>query len=89
MDNRGQAPVDKWFVGLFLMILLVIAWEFFSPLINTTLPTAFQTSANGYTDAITILTKNNFYIGCIALGLGYLFYTVFAPLIGQREDYPT
>jgi len=88
MRNRGQAPVDKWFVGLFLIILLVFAWEFMSPLIATTLPTAFNTAANGYTSAVTTSLQGNFTLGMIALGLGYLFYTIFAPLIGQREDYP-
>jgi predicted small integral membrane protein len=88
VDNRGQAPIDKWFVGLFLLFVLVMVWEFFSPIINTTLPTGLTSLSNGNVNTIITNLQGNWYIGMIGLGLGYLFYTIFSPLIGQREDYP-
>ena len=86
--NRGQVPIDKWFMGLFLLVVLVLAYEFFSPLIDTTLPANLNPSGNAQVASIHSSVSNNFYIAAIILGIGYLFYTFLSGMPGQQEEYP-
>jgi len=91
MKNRGQVlPVGKWIAGLILLFTLLISYEYFSPLIDTTLPAnaAQMQGYNPYVAEIIGSTQSSFWLAILALGFGYVFYLFIAGLPGQQEEYP-
>ena len=80
--------MSKWFTGLFLLFIVVVVYEFMSPIIDTTLPNNLPTSSLPYQAQVFDSTKSSFLIGMIGLALAYLLYIFIGGLPGQQEDFP-
>jgi len=91
MNNRGQfmPPFFKWLFGLILIFMIIIIYEFFQPLIGSTLPTMFQgTSPNSTVSGIVNTFGSQWELGMMIMAFGIVFYTFFAGLPGNVEDQP-
>ena len=90
MDNKGQySPVSRWFTGLFLLLVVVVAYGFFSGIVETTLPTAnINAGINQQGREVSNNVASQFPIGMMGLGVAYLLYIFIAGLPGQQEDTP-
>jgi flagellar biosynthesis protein FlhB len=86
--KKGQLPISKWFMGLFLLFIVVVTYEFMGPIIQTTLPTAFASQLTDSQEGIVSSTNTNFIYGMMALGAAYLFYIFIGGLPGQQEQNP-
>ena len=86
--KKGQLPISKWFMGLFLLFIVVVTYEYMGPIIATTLPTAFTGLINSRSSGIVTGVNTNFIYGMMALGVAYLFYIFIGGLPGQQEQPP-
>jgi hypothetical protein len=75
-------------MGLFLLFIVIVTYEFFGPIIETTLPNAFNSQVNSQGHAIISSSSRNFVYGILGLGVAYLFYIFIGGLPGQQEQYP-